>query len=127
VQIALAKMREGTAAEGDWATLASTCNVAMAIELQGIVKGLREHLHSTELALASINKRAQDDTGRYPYALHMEEIEQLQTFVTVHSFQLGELCRSEYNKACAYAIAEVASSGGQVLQHAPTRQGALQL
>jgi hypothetical protein len=127
VRIAFGKLREGTATEGDWATLASACNVAMAIELQGVVKGLREHLHSTELALASINKRAQDDEGRYPYALHIAEIEQLETFVTVHAFQLSELCRSEYNKACSYAVAEVASSGGRVLQEAPTRQGALQL
>lgn len=125
ILIAFGKMREGTAAEGDWATLASACNVAMAIELQGIVKGLREHLHSTELALQSINKRAQDDTGRYPYALHIAEIEQLETFVTVHTFQLSELCRSEYNRACSYAVAEVASSGGLVLQQAPALQGAL--
>lgn len=113
---AFGRLREGIGAEGDWMALASACNVAMAIERQGVVRGLREHLHSTELSLAMINRRAQDERGRYPYALHLAEIEQLQTFITVHSYQLGALSRREYEEATDYAIAEVQSSGGMVIQ-----------
>lgn len=119
---AFGRMREGIANEADWMQLASACNVALAIELQGIVRGLREHLRSTEMALAMIQRRAHDDGSRYSYALHLQEIEQLQTFVTVHSYQLGALSRREYEQACQRAINEVRSTGGQILDHAPAME-----
>jgi hypothetical protein len=127
LQASCARLCEGIGAQPDWANLASACNVAMAIELQGVVRGLREHLHTTELTLQTVHRRAEDDAGRYPYALHLEEIEQLRTFLTVHAFQLGELSRGEYEKACSYAVDEVRASGGEVLQIRPMRQEALPL
>lgn len=127
LQLSFSKLREGTGEYRDWAVLASAVNVAMAIELQGVVKGLREHLRSTELALQTINRRAGDDKGRFPYALHLEEIENLRTFVDLHSFQISELSRSEYREAMRYAVAEVRSTGGQALPASTMRQEGLLL
>lgn len=131
LQFAFGRMREGIAKTDDWVVLASACNVAMAIELQGVVKGLREHLHSTELTLQAINQRAQDDRGPYPYALHVDEIDKLRTFLDLYAFQIGQLSRGELREATRYAVAEVSSSGGQVVLQAPARapmhQEALQL
>lgn len=128
VQHSLARLCEGVAAYEDWAALASACNVGLAIERQGVVRGLREHLHSTELTLQAIRHRARDDAGRFPYALHLQEIEQLRTFVTIHEFQLSQLSRGEYNEAVDRAIGEVRSTGGKVFRDmAAARQEALQL
>lgn len=128
LQTACSRMCEGIGTHDDWLALASAGNVAMAIELQGIVRGLREHLHTTELMLQAVHARAEDDAGAYPYALHLAEIEQLRTFLTVHEFQLQELSRGEYDSAVDYAINEVRSTAGQVLAGTPVmHQGALQL
>lgn len=116
MQFSYGRLREGIASTEDWTVMASVCNLAMAIELQGIVKGLREHLHSTELMLQAIQRRAEETAGPFPYALHVDEIDRLRTFIDLHAFQLGQLSRGELRAAARYAVDEVRSTGGTVIE-----------
>ena len=113
LQAAFTKLRQGVGCDADWAQLASAMNVAQAIEHQGVVRGLHEHLRHAELTLQTMHRRAEEDTGsRYPYAMHLAEIESLHTAVDLHAFQLSKLSHAEYRRACQYAFAEVLSTGG---------------
>ncbi len=117
LQAAFTRLRQGIGDYADWARLASTMNVAQAIERQGVVRGLAGHLHSAELTLQTMHRRAEEDAGsRYPYAMHLAEIETLHTAVDLFAFQLSKLSRSEYRRACDYAVAEVLGTGGRVIQ-----------
>lgn len=128
------RMTRGVGLLADWQVLASTINVAKAIERQGIVRGLAGHLTEAEATLATIHRRAEEELqrlpeARYPYALHLAEIDVLKTAIELlFEYQLKQLTRSELRAAMAYAIAEVASSGGQVIDtRQPHVQAALPL
>ena len=51
-------LREGVATEQQWSVLAGCLDVALAIERQGVVRGLQEHLASAEKALQAVHDRA---------------------------------------------------------------------
>lgn len=109
-------LREGVATEWQWSIIASAVNAAQAIDKQGIVKGLHEHLHAAELALASINRRAMATGQWQPTALYYLELDAIDTAIDLHKFQLQQLSTGEVIKALDYAQAEVRSSGGRVVQ-----------
>ncbi len=80
------------------------------------MRGLAGHLHSAELTLQTLQRRAREDAdSRYPYAMHLAEIDTLHTALDLHAFQLSRLSRSEYRRAHDYAVAEVRSSGGRAI------------
>lgn len=116
VQAALKALREGVATEWQWSVLASAMNVAKAIEKQGVVKGLHEHLRAAELALNAIYGRAMATTTWCATSLYYIELDAVDTAVDLHRFQLNTLGRGELIRAIDYAQAEVKSSGGRVLQ-----------
>lgn len=118
VQQAFKALREGVADEWQWSVLASSINAAMAIEKQGVVKGLREHLHAAELALQSIGKRAMDTKEWRPTALYYVELDAIKTAIELHEFQLKQLSHGEVIRALDYAQAEIRCSGGRVMQQA---------
>jgi hypothetical protein len=128
LQTAFTNMRQGIGSDYDWAQLASAMNVAQAIEHQGVVHGLAGHLHRAELTLQTMHRRAEEDAGsRYPYAMHLAEIETLHTAVDLYAFQLSKLSRTEYRRACQYAFAEVLSTGGVAIEAPAPQQQALAL
>ena len=119
---AFAAMRRAVGSEWDWAQLCSAINCAMAIEKQGIVKGLHGHLHQAELALQAISQRATANAHWQATELCSAEIEAIELGIELHKFQLNNLSTGEVIKALNYAQAEVRSTGGKVLHAAPSTQ-----
>ena len=110
-----AHLREGVATEAQWMVLAGSVELALAIERQGVVRGVQGHLTAAERALAAIRHRAMDSGSWRPPALYWQEIEALDTFLPIHKFQLENLSEGEWRRAADQAEAVVRSAGGQVL------------
>ena len=109
-------MREGVATDMQWCYLAHAMNVAMAIERLGVVRGLRDHIHSAELALEAIQDRASATGTWKPTALHWHELDDIASAVDLHEFQLKQLSRKEFESAVVMATNEVRSTGGRVVR-----------
>lgn len=129
VRVAFTALREGVATELQWAVLASSVNVALTIEGQGVVKGLAAHLKAAEQALHEIHKRAIAGGTWRATALYWQEIDAIDEFVPLHKFQLEQLSQGEVIKALDKAEATIRSLGGQVFDvskhQAPQQQMAL--
>lgn len=93
---AVKALREGVATELQWSVAAGSVTVAQAIERQGIVRGLLEHITTAERVLQAIYDRAlRIGGGRYIRAtLYFNEIDALNEFVELHTFQLDQLGRA---------------------------------
>ena len=98
-------LREGVATEHQWSIAAGAVALALAIERQGIVRGLQEHLQSAEQCLQDIHDRAmRAGSGRWlSPTLYYQELDALQTFQELHAFQIGQLGRAEFLAAVAIA------------------------
>jgi hypothetical protein len=108
-------LREGVATEWEWAIVASAMNVAQAIERQGIVKGLAEHLRSAEVALQAIERRAMAPGAWKATALYYQELDHIATAVDLHEYQLQQLSYGEFRRVVVCAEAEIRSAGGRVV------------
>lgn len=120
-------MREGVGSETDWIYLAGAVELALAIERQGVVRGVGGHLTAAEAALRGIKHRAMDSGAWKPTALYWQEIEALDTFLLIHQHQLENLSEGEWRAAHERAVAVVRSAGGQVFDVREVEQGELQL
>lgn len=108
-------LREGVATEGQWAIAAGAVQMAISIERQGVVRGLVEHLASAERALQGIYRRAMA-TGEWKgTALYYQELDALQEFLDLHTFQIRQLGRREFIRAVDGAERQVRRDG-----HVPT-------
>ena len=97
LRAAMQALRQGVATEHDWSVAAGSVTVAQAIERKGIVRGLHEHIASTEQALQAIYDRAMR-TGGGQWArtsLWFNEMDALANFLEIHTFQLDQLGRAE--------------------------------
>lgn len=94
---AIKALREGVATELHWSIAAGGVSVAHAIERRGLVRGLYQHLETTEEALQNIYDRAMlSGDGRWiRVTLYSREIDTLQEFMRLHEFQLNQLGRAE--------------------------------
>ena len=94
---AIKALRAGVATEHDWSVAAGGVSVAQAIERQGIVRGLREHITTTEQALQAIYDRAMRvGGGRWVRtSLWFDEMDALANFLELHTFQVHQLGRAE--------------------------------
>lgn len=108
-------MREGVGSEVEWSLLASAVNIAKAIDRQGIVRGLAEHLQAAEEALNGISRRALAAGEWQATALYWQEIEHVNALVDLHEFQLQQLSYGEARRAIQAATAAVRSAGGRVV------------
>ena len=108
-------LREGVATEWEWSIVASAINVAKAIEKQGVVRGLAEHLRSAELAVEAIQLRAMDGGTWHATALYYQELDHITTAVDLHEFQMQRLSYGEFRRALTSAEAEIRNSGGRVV------------
>ncbi len=128
IREAFKALREGVASELQWSVLASSVNVAMTVENQGVVTGLAAHLKAAEQALQAIYQRAMDTRAWRPTAMYWQEIEAIDTFVPLHQFQLEQLSQGEVLKAMDKAEAVIRSCGGNVINMSQVRaQEQLQL
>lgn len=121
-------LRQGVASELQWSVLASSVNVAMTIENQGVVTGLAAHFKAAETALQQIYVRAMTAGGWKSTAMYWQEIDALDEFVPLHKFQLEQLSQGEVLKALDKTTAAVRSTGGRVIDISELRaQNELQL
>ncbi len=111
IRAAAIAFREAVATELQWSILSGSVEVAKAIEHQGVVRGLHEHLTSAEEALQSIFRRAmQAGSWRSP-TLYYQELDALATFVDLHAFQVRQLSRKEFIAAADRAQGTVRAGG----------------
>jgi hypothetical protein len=108
-------LREGVATEMDWCVLASSVNIALRIEKQGVVRGLAEHLHSAEKALQTIGHRATLTGTWVPTALYYQELDAVSTGIELYQYQCEQLSAAELKRAIAAAVGEIRSTGGRVI------------
>lgn len=110
---AIQALREGVATEHQWAIAAGSMTVALAIERRGIVRGLMEHLTTAGNALQAIYDRAlRVGGGRWiRVTLYYQELDALQTFMDLHTFQLEQLGRAEFIAAIDQAQKRVVADG----------------
>jgi hypothetical protein len=112
-------LREGVASELQWAVVASSVNVALTIENQGVVTGLAAHLQAAEQALKQIRLRAMATGHWKPTALYWQEIDAIDEFVPLHKFQLEQLSTGEVIRAMDKTEAVIRSMKGQVMKAGP--------
>jgi hypothetical protein len=113
VQDAFKSMREGVGTLQHWSILAGTLDVSMAIERQGVVRGLREHLLTAEAALQSIYNRANSTRTWSPTALYFHELDAVREFVNLHAFQMRNLSRLEFEQVINTTTSQIRSGGGR--------------
>lgn len=118
---AATRMREGRASSDDWAALVGAVSLARAIEAQGVVRGLAEHLAGIDAALVAIEKRASSNTPpgadaaehwRAP-TLYAHEIEALALLLQLHEFQLQQLSFGEWRSALRLTFDRIRSTPGK--------------
>jgi hypothetical protein len=115
-------LRRGVASEWEWMLVASAMNVAQSIDKMGVVRGLCGHLHNAELALKGIHERAMSTGAWQATSLSYQELEHVTTAVDLHEFQLSHLSYGEYRRVIDRAVAEIRSTGGQVVATSPRQQ-----
>jgi predicted P-loop ATPase len=109
-------LRQGVASHDQWCGVASAVTMALAIEAQGVVKGMREHFQAAERALEAIWTRAQagaDDGAWARPTLYFDEIAALREAIHLHDFQLRQLAVSELHAAIAITRRNVRAAGGR--------------
>ena len=111
------RMRRGQATETDWLHLVTICAIGLAVEDGGVVRGLREVLSEADLSLAAIGLRAtQGGIGWRAPTLYAAEIQQLQTLLRMHTFQLSQISWGEHRKAWKAAAGSVVANGGRAIK-----------
>lgn len=118
VEQCVAALRQGQGTADEWAHLAGTCAVALAIEDQGVVRGMRGHLLAVDAALQSIAKRCDTATGWHRTALWFHEIDALNDLVFLHRHQMQHLSAAELQRAVDLATARTqqATARGKALE-----------
>lgn len=128
IEAAFRALREGVATEFQWVVLASSVELGLAVELQGVVTGLEGHLRAAEAALQAIYKRAMEPAGEWrPTALYWQEIEAVDTVVWLHREQLQRLSEAEWRRAHARAVGVVRSAGGRAVDNVEALPAPVQL
>lgn len=115
------RMRRGQATEMDWIHLVTVCVIGLSIEDGGVVRGLHEVLTEADQTLATIGQRAMAaGTGWRAPTLYAAELEQLQTLLRMHAFQLSQVSWGEHQRAWKHAASCVAQRGGRQVKATAT-------
>ena len=104
----------GVATELQWSIVAGATALAKAIERQGVVRGLQEHLDSAEAVLQAVYRRCRLPALWLRPTLTFEEIEAVQLLRELHAFQIEQLGRGEFLRAVDAATRLIVSEGNQV-------------
>jgi hypothetical protein len=117
------RLREGVATEDQVIVLASHMRIALAIEDQGIIRGLRNHLQPALDALEAIHARA-NATGRWvPTALWFYELDAVRVGLEMFGHQLPHLSARELHQAVRKLITRTQSSGTAAVYVQPQQIG----
>lgn len=103
----------GVATEMDWSVAAGAVAVAMAVERQGIVRGLQEHLDSAERVLQAIHDRCRLPMMWLRPTLTIQEVDAVRLLAELHTFQIEQLGRAEFLAAIDAATKETLAQGHQ--------------
>lgn len=103
----------GVATEMDWSVAAGAVSVALAIESQGIVCGLLEHLDSAEQVLQAIFTRCRLPMMWLRPTLTFHEMDTLHLLEELHTFQIEQLGRAELLAAIDAATKTTIAQGHQ--------------
>lgn len=112
VQICATRLREGVATELQVQVLRSTMDIALEIEDQKFVRGMRGHFEAAIVALVSITTRAEASGTWRPTPLHWYEMDAITSAIDLHDHQLRQLTAAELHKATQRVIARTQSQGG---------------
>lgn len=112
-------LRTGTASRVNFAGICTYCELGLAIERHGVVRGLSPQLTQAEQALKNIKARCDLPTGWKPPVLNWQEMEILAELRTLHFFQLQQLSYAEYRRAWRDMLNRVQLDGGEVIQEQP--------
>ena len=112
---AVEAFRLGCGTRAHWLRLRTFVNVGLAIEEQGIVRGLKEPLMEAHFALQAMSARMEKTGIWVPGALRAIELEAIRALVDWHLAQLSKLSNSEYDAAYDLARGHVTSAGGEVV------------
>lgn len=126
LQAAFKALREGVATEMQWCVIAGNVAIALAIEEDGVIRGLRGHLDAADRALEGIQRRALASGSWKPTALFYQELDDVRVAIHLHQEQLDVIARGEYLRAVDVAAAQVRSQGGIVIQAVDTRSPEIQ-
>ncbi|WP_295378459.1 hypothetical protein [uncultured Pseudacidovorax sp.] len=113
---AVKALREGIGSELDWAVTNTALITALAIERQGKMRGLREHLATAELTLQEIGRRARESGEWQPVELHLQEADVLNDLVWLHLEQLRRLSAAEVAQATRQALDRARKAGAAIVQ-----------
>jgi len=113
---ALDQLRRGLASDNDWALLGGSLQLAMAIERQGVVRGLAGHLDEIDRALVAIEARATHAGAWQAPTLYFHELDAVQLLLDLHLYQLQHLTFGEFRRAHDTTAAQMRSRGVQVLK-----------
>lgn len=113
---AIQALRQGVATEHQWSIAAGAVAVALAIERQGVVRGMHGHFRGIEQALQAIYERALlSGGGRWVrVTLYFNELEALADLLTLHTFQVNQLGRAELLAAIDAAQKDTIDQGSTV-------------
>lgn len=104
----------GVATELDWSIAAGSVSVAQAVERQGIVRGLGEHLASAEAALQAVYDRCRTSVMWLRPTLTIQEVDALRLLLELHTFQVEQLGRAEFLAAIDAAQQDTIAQGHTV-------------
>lgn len=108
---ALSALRAGVATELDWSIAAGGVSVAKAIERLGVVRGLSAHLATIEEALQAIYDRCSRPHIWLRPTLSLSELDAMHLLLELHTFQVGQLSRSELIAAIDMAQKQIRADG----------------
>ncbi len=101
----------GVATELDWSIAAGALAVSMAIERQGVVRGLQEHLASAERALQAIYDRCRLPALWLRPTLTIQEVDTVRLLQELYAFQIEQLGRAEFLAAADMATRDTIAQG----------------
>lgn len=118
VREAMAALRQATCTEWQWLQLATCTQVALCIEDQGIVRGLREQLTEADRALCNIDEPARTTGAWRAPTCYGHELVTMDTLLTLYAFQITQLAAGEYRRAVTLAKARQLTHGGKIVRAA---------
>lgn len=106
-------LRQGRCTEEGWLHLVTCGHVALCIEEQGIVRGLKQQLTASDVALVAIEARATAAGAWKAPTCYAHELESVGTMLELYTYQIAQLSAKEYRNAVALAKARHLTHGGK--------------
>jgi hypothetical protein len=109
-------LRSGGGTRYHFAGVCTACELGLAIESRGIVRGLRDQFQAAERLLLELKGKAEIGGGWINPILTGPQLSQLNEMVDLHLFQLKQLSYGEYQAAWRLMVGRVTSSGGDLIR-----------